>query len=50
VVDLLDLATLLSSFGTTSGATPADGDLSGDGAVDLIDLAMLLSSFGSTCA
>lgn len=49
-VDLVDLATLLSHFGTPSGATRADGDLSGDGAVDLTDLATLLVSFGHDCS
>lgn len=42
-VSLSDLAALLSHFGTTSGATLADGD------VDLSDLAVLLANFGTTC-
>lgn len=49
VVDLLDLAGLLSGFGITGGATLEDGDLNGDGNVDLGDLTLLLSAFGSTC-
>lgn len=48
-VDLNDLTTLLSNFGTPSGATLADGDLDGDGDVDLEDLTVLLSAFGSIC-
>jgi hypothetical protein len=49
-VDLTDLATLLSSFGTLSGASRADGDLDDDQDVDLSDLATLLARFGTTCA
>lgn len=48
-VDLSDLSSLLSHFGTLSGATLADGDLDGDGDVDLGDLSLLLSNFGTTC-
>ena len=49
-VDLADLATLLSHFGTLSGATHADGNIEGgDGDVDLGDLALILSQFGMTC-
>ncbi|MFN0137809.1 MAG: hypothetical protein ACKVS9_17025 [Phycisphaerae bacterium] len=48
-VDLPDLATLLSHFGTPSGASRADGDLDGDGDVDLPDLALLLAGFGANC-
>lgn len=48
-VDLTDLATLLSNFGTLSGATFEEGDVNGDGAVDLTDLTALLSNFGSSC-
>lgn len=47
-VDLADLATLLSHFGS-GAADPEDGDLDGDGDVDLGDLAGLLSAFGSSC-
>jgi len=49
-VDLGDLSTLLSHFGTGSGATAADGDSDGDGDVDLADLAALLAAFGTICA
>jgi hypothetical protein len=48
-VSLADLAVLLSNFGRTGDATPADGDLSGDGSVNLADLAILLASFGESC-
>lgn len=48
-VDLRDLATLLSNFGTPYGATPVDGDTDDDHDVDLTDLATLLSNFGSNC-
>jgi predicted outer membrane repeat protein len=48
-VDIQDLATLLSNFGTPSGATEQDGDLDGDGDVELADLTAMLSAFGSTC-
>ncbi len=47
-IDLTDLSTLLSHFGT-SGASPADGDLDGDGDVDLTDLSAMLSMFGTDC-
>src|SRR6185436_16030720 len=49
IVELSDLAILLSHFGTTSGATFADGDFTADGVVDLTDLALLLGSFGTSC-
>lgn len=49
-VDLSDLATLLSNFGTLSGAARADGDLDADGDVDIADLALLLANFGSSCS
>jgi Thrombospondin type 3 repeat len=49
VVDLSDLAALLTNFGTGSGATRAMGDLDGDADVDLSDLAQLLANFGATC-
>jgi len=48
-VNLTDLATLLSNFGTASGATNASGDTDGNGAVNLTDLANLLSRFGNDC-
>ena len=46
VVDLADLATLLSSFGCVSEPCP---DLSGDGETALEDLALLLALFGTDC-
>lgn len=49
VVDVADLATLLSNFGTLSGATPEQGDSDDDGDVDLADLTTFLSLFGTTC-
>ncbi len=49
VVNLTDLAILLSNFGTGTGATRSDGDLNGDGAVSLTDLAIVLAVFGGAC-
>lgn len=48
-VDLSDLATLLSSFGSCSGdaAYNPAADFDADGCVDLADLATLLSVFGT---
>jgi hypothetical protein len=48
-VDLSDLALLLGSYGTLSGADPKDGDLDGDGDVDLTDLAGLIGVYGAVC-
>lgn len=48
VVDIGDLATLLSNFGLTDQA-PADGDIDGDMDIDIVDLAALLARFGLTC-
>lgn len=51
-VDIVDLATLLSHYGTPSGATKADGDIEppgGDGDVDIVDLSTMLSDFGTLC-
>src|SRR5262249_24567518 len=48
-VDLADLATLLSNFGTSTNATREMGDLDGDADIDLADLAALLTNFGATC-
>jgi hypothetical protein len=49
LVSLGDLTTLLSNYGTQSGATPGQGDSDSDGDVDLTDLTELLSQFGTTC-
>lgn len=62
VVDLHDLATLLSNYGTTSDATHEDGDVwpengdgiwhahvDGDGRVELSDLSVLLGQYGDDC-
>ncbi|MBI5864583.1 MAG: beta-propeller fold lactonase family protein [Planctomycetes bacterium] len=49
VISLADLAVLLSTFGTPSGATPEQGDLDADGDVELQDLASLLAVFGLPC-
>ncbi len=48
-VDLVDLLELLSSYGTTSGATHEEGDLDCDGDVDLVDLVELLGAYGTVC-
>lgn len=47
-VTLSDLATLLSNYGTSSGASYEDGDINGDGGVDLSDLATLLAYYGQS--
>ncbi len=49
MIDLLDLALLLVSYGDTGGVPFDDGDLDGDGDVDLLDLSALLTVFGTTC-
>ncbi|MBI5865009.1 MAG: hypothetical protein HZB38_10980 [Planctomycetes bacterium] len=49
VIDLADLAMLLSNFGTASGAAYSQGDLDGDDSITLADLTMLLSRFGTPC-
>jgi hypothetical protein len=49
VVNISDLAALLSNYGTVSGAEFADGDLDGDGDVELGDLAQLLAWYGQGC-
>lgn len=48
-INLSDLATLLSNFGLTAGATAEQGDLNGDEQVNLTDLAQMLSVFGTPC-
>jgi Ca2+-binding EF-hand superfamily protein len=48
-VNISDLATLLSNYGLTGGATYEQGDLDGDGDIDLSDLANLLSVYGAIC-
>lgn len=49
-VDLADMATLLSHFGTLSGAAHPDGNIEGDDSdVDLGDLSLMLSQFGTSC-
>ncbi|MFN0137914.1 MAG: hypothetical protein ACKVS9_17565 [Phycisphaerae bacterium] len=48
-IDLVDLATLLTHFGTTGGARRANGDLDADGDIELADLARLLTAFGGSC-
>ncbi len=48
-VDIADLAELLGSYGTTTGAVYTDGDLDRDGDVDIADLAALLAVYGTTC-
>jgi hypothetical protein len=47
LVDLADLALLLSGFGTGTGY--GAGDLDYDGDVDIADLAVMLSLYGTTC-
>lgn len=50
-VDLLDLAAVLVTFGSTHEDTvsPADGDLNFDGTTSLEDLARVLTAFGCAC-
>ncbi len=47
VVDLADLATVLSQFGRPG--TDLAGDVNGDGEVSLPDLAIVLALFGTSC-
>jgi hypothetical protein len=52
IVNLTDLAQLLSNYGITSGALPEQGDIEppgGDGDVDLSDLAAMLNQYGDDC-
>jgi len=48
-VGLSDLSVQLGNFGTTSGASFFDGDVTGDGGVDIDDLSILLGEFGTAC-
>lgn len=47
IVDLSDLAALLSDYGCNSGWCP--GDLDGNGVTDLSDLATVLGNYGANC-
>ena len=47
VVDLSDLAIILSNFGVTDCALPPSGDMDADCDVDISDLAEFLSLFGA---
>ncbi|GMU81784.1 MAG: hypothetical protein AMXMBFR47_16550 [Planctomycetota bacterium] len=49
LVDLVDLAMMLSHYGMIGGITPQEGDMDCDEDVDLIDLALLLSNYGTVC-
>jgi hypothetical protein len=49
LVEVSDLALLLSKFGSGVPYTYLDGDIDGDRIVTLGDLALLLSSFGDPC-
>jgi hypothetical protein len=49
VVDLLDLATLLSNFGRMGDILLSEGNLDQDDDVDIADLAELLGNFGNAC-
>ena len=48
VVNVLDLGTVLSSFGASVPAYTS-GDTNGDGVVDTLDLGAVLAAFGSNC-
>lgn len=49
VIDVADLAILLSNFGSGVLYPFLDGDVDGDGIVTLGDLSLLLSQFGANC-
>jgi len=47
-VDFADFQAVKNSFGTTSGATWADGDFDGDGDVDFADFQTVKNNFGGS--
>ena len=47
-VDINDLTTVLSNFGSSSGMTWVAGDFNADGKVDINDLTIVLSHFGQS--
>jgi hypothetical protein len=47
-VNALDFSALASHFGTSSGATWADGDFNGDGIVNAVDFNDIAMNFGQT--
>ena len=49
IIDVTDLAILLSNFGSGTLYPFLDGDVDGDGIVTLGDLSLLLSQFGANC-
>ena len=50
VVNILDLVTLRSNFGSTcSPSQPCPGDITGDGVVNILDLVALRAAFGTSC-
>ncbi len=49
-VDLVDVAILQSHLGTASGATLAQGDANGDGAINRADVVVLVRNFGRNVA
>jgi beta-glucanase (GH16 family) len=48
VVNVVDIGTLATNFGMSSGATWAQGDFNGDGNVNVADLGMLATNFGKS--
>ena len=48
IVDNADLAIVVANYGTTSGATVAQGDFDHNGRVNLQDLVLLKNHFGET--
>lgn len=49
LVDLADLSTLLTNFGTTGNVTEQQGDTNNDLRIDTEDLSRLLEAFGTAC-